>query len=61
VREALRAAGCEWREVGALFRLSGDGSDAPDLRALPGVRLDRRAATLEDAFLHLTGKELREE
>ncbi len=61
VREALRAARCEWREIGALFRLAGDGGDAPDLRELPGVRLDRRAATLEDAFLTLTGKELREE
>jgi lipooligosaccharide transport system ATP-binding protein len=58
VRAALRAAGCEWREIGALFRLTGD---APDLGELPGVRLDRRATTLEDAFLNLTGRELREE
>ena len=49
---------CEWREIGALFRLAGDGSDVPEL---PGVRVHRRATTLEDAFLSLTGKELREE
>ena len=61
VREALRRAGCEWREVGALFRLMGDGADAARLEKIPGVRIDLRPGTLEDVFLSLTGKELREE
>ncbi len=61
VRAALSEAGVSWREVGALFRLAGDGADAPKLDGLPGVRVDLRAATLEDVFMTLTGKELAEE
>jgi lipooligosaccharide transport system ATP-binding protein len=61
VRKALAEAGVEWREVGALFRLAGDGADVPKLDGLPGVRVDLRPATLEDVFLKLTGKGLVEE
>jgi lipooligosaccharide transport system ATP-binding protein len=61
VRAALTEVGLEWREVGALFRLAGDGADASKLESLAGVRVDLRAGTLEDVFLTLTGKELREE
>ena len=59
VRTALAEAGFEWREVGAVFRISGDGT--AKLESIPGVRVDLRAATLEDVYLSLTGKELREE
>ncbi len=61
VRKALSEAGVSWREVGALFRLAGDGADIPSLSHIPGVRIDLRAATLEDVFMGLTGKELAEE
>jgi lipooligosaccharide transport system ATP-binding protein len=61
VRSALTEAGFEWREIGAVFRISGDGAAAAKLESIPGVRLDLRAATLEDVYLSLTGKELREE
>jgi len=61
VRAALSGAGFEWREIGAVFRLAGDGADLGRLPALEGVRVDVRAANLEDVFLTLTGKELREE
>jgi len=61
VRKALREAGHEWREIGAVFRLSGDGAGPERLRELAGVRVDVRPANLEDVFLNLTGKELREE
>jgi len=60
VRAALEAEGLAWREVGAVFRLVGGADLAPRLRALPGVRLEVRRANLEDVFLALTGKELRE-
>ena len=60
-RKALREAGVAWREVGALFRLAGDGADLPKLTGLPGVRVDLRPATLEDVFMSLTGKELVDE
>jgi lipooligosaccharide transport system ATP-binding protein len=61
VRRALMRAGIEWRELGALFRLMGDGAAAKALPQLPGVRVDVRPANLEDVFLALTGRELREE
>ena len=61
VRKALAEAGVAWREVGALFRLAGDGVDVPKLDGLTGVRVDLRPATLEDVFLRLTGKGLVEE
>ncbi len=61
VRKALSEAGVEWREVGALFRLAGDGANVPKLEGLSGVRVDVRSATLEDVFMRLTGKELVDE
>ena len=61
VRKALSEAGAAWREVGALFRLAGDGADAPKLEGLSGVRVDLRPATLEDVFMSLTGKDLAED
>jgi lipooligosaccharide transport system ATP-binding protein len=59
-RAALEDAGCGWREIGAVFRLT-PGSDVSRVRALPGVRVDVRPASLEDVFLTLTGKGLEEE
>ena len=61
VRKALGEAGVEWREVGALFRIAGDGAALPKLEGLSGVRVDLRPATLEDVFMRLTGKELVDE
>ncbi len=61
VRRLLTQAGIEWRELGALFRLTGDATAAKALPQLPGVRVDVRPANLEDVFLALTGRELREE
>ena len=60
VRAGLSEAGCTWREIGAVVRLETE--KVPDaVRALAGVRLDLRPPTLEDVFLNLTGRELREE
>jgi lipooligosaccharide transport system ATP-binding protein len=61
VRTALAAAGLQWSEVGAVFRITGDGTPPATLESIPGVRVDRRAATLEDMYLSLTGKELVDE
>ncbi len=58
VREALLAAGMDWRELGAMFRVLDAEPDLAVLEALPGIRIERRAANLEDVFLRLTGKEL---
>jgi lipooligosaccharide transport system ATP-binding protein len=59
-REVLQAAGCSWREVGAVFRLT-PGCDMARLRERAGLRVDVRPASLEDVFLTLTGKGLEEE
>ncbi len=61
VRKALGEAGVEWREVGALFRLSGGDAAVRKIEGLSGVRVDLRPATLEDVFMRLTGKELVDE
>jgi len=61
VRATLREAGFQWREIGAVFRLDGDGASAESLPGLQGVRIDSRPGNLEDVFLQLTGKELREQ
>ena len=60
VVHALQATGREWREIGAVFRLM-NARELAELRTLPGVKLEVRRAHLEDVFLALTGKELRDE
>ncbi len=61
VRELLRAAGQPFREVGALFRVTGRNGRAPKLPSLEGVRITERGANLEDVFLALAGRGLGEE
>lgn len=61
VRSALADAGLAWREVGAVFRISDDPAAPEKLGRIAGVRLDLRPSTLEDVYLGLTGRELREE
>jgi len=60
VRAALRAAGQPFREVGALFRVTGRDGGPPRLPALQGVTVTERAANLEDVFLTLAGRGLKE-
>jgi len=58
VRQALEQAGLAFREVGALFRVTGRGGYGPALPPLSGVRVTERKANLEDVFLALAGKGL---
>ena len=58
VRDALLAADMGWRELGALFRVLDPEPEMGVLESLPGIRIERRPANLEDVFLRLTGKEL---
>lgn len=60
VRAALQAAGQRFREVGALFRVTGRDGGPPQLPALEGVTVTERAANLEDVFLTLAGRGLKE-
>jgi lipooligosaccharide transport system ATP-binding protein len=64
VREYLTGRDISFREVGALVSLIGVNGDRPDLSGLSeveGVRTSYRAGNLEDVFLSITGRELREE
>lgn len=61
VRCQLDAARLNYREVGALFRVTGSDGAAPALPTLDGVQVTERAANLEDVFLALAGRGLQEE
>ena len=64
VREYLTGRDISFREVGALVSVTGANGDRPDLSGLSdveGVRTSYRAGNLEDVFLAITGRELREE
>ena len=64
VREYLSNREISFREVGALVSVTRVNGDRPDLSGLSdveGVRISYRAGNLEDVFLSITGRELREE
>jgi lipooligosaccharide transport system ATP-binding protein len=63
VLESLRAAGYQCLEVGALITVTSKTGERPELGAtgLDGARVSYRPATLEDVFLALTGREMRDE
>jgi lipooligosaccharide transport system ATP-binding protein len=63
VREYLTGRNITFREVGALVSVTGANGDRPDLSGLAGeegVRTSYRAGNLEDVFLAITGRELRD-
>ena len=63
VLASLRGAGYQCVEVGALINVTSQNGERPDLgpAALNGARVSYRSANLEDVFLALTGRELRDE
>jgi lipooligosaccharide transport system ATP-binding protein len=63
VRDYLDKRKITFREVGALISVTGTEGDRPDLSDLDhvdGVRTSYRLGNLEDVFLTLTGRELRD-
>lgn len=63
VRDYLTEREITYREVGALVSVTGLNGDRPDLSGLSdveGVRTSYRAGNLEDVFLAITGRELRD-
>ena len=63
VRDYLSERDITFREVGALVSVTGVNGDRPDLAGLDkveGVRTTYRAGNLEDVFLAITGRELRD-
>jgi lipooligosaccharide transport system ATP-binding protein len=63
VLASLRGAGYQCVEVGALINVTSQNGERPDPgpAALNGARVSYRSANLEDVFLALTGRELRDE
>jgi hypothetical protein len=64
VRDYLNNRDITFREVGALVSVTGLDGDRPDLSGLDGlegVRTSYRPGNLEDVFLAITGRELRDE
>jgi lipooligosaccharide transport system ATP-binding protein len=64
VRAYLTEKDISFREVGALISVMGVNGDLPDLSGLKdvnGVRTSYRSGNLEDVFLAITGRELRDE
>jgi lipooligosaccharide transport system ATP-binding protein len=63
VRDYLSERDLSFREVGALVSVTGLNGDRPDLSGLEGeegIRTSYRAGNLEDVFLAITGRELRD-
>ena len=63
VRDYLNKHEISFREVGALLSVTGTEGVTPDLSGLDGVagvRTSYRVGNLEDVFLTLTGRELRD-
>lgn len=58
---ALDRAGCAYRALGATVLVPVFAGRDPQLPELPDARLTRRAPTLEDVYLLLTGRALQEE
>jgi lipooligosaccharide transport system ATP-binding protein len=64
VRQFLDDRSISFREVGALVSVTGANGDRPDLsdlKGVEGVRTAYRPGNLEDVFLAITGRELRDE
>lgn len=60
LRKALDATGYPYRELGAVFRVTGRDGESPSLPAFPEARITERPANLEDVFLALAGRGLGE-
>ena len=63
VREYLVKLEINFREVGALISVTEGSGDRPDLTGLldrEGVQISYRPGNLEDVFLSITGRELRD-
>jgi len=61
VVETLRSRGHTVRAVGAILRVTPEDGRRADLSGLGDARISYRQSDLEDVFLALTGRELRDE
>ena len=61
VRAKLEGQEFAYHEIGAMLTVTSTNGNRPDLSGIAGVRVTYRAGNLEDVFLALTGRELRNE
>ncbi|MFW6174576.1 MAG: ABC transporter ATP-binding protein [Chloroflexota bacterium] len=61
VLEQLAETGYGYSEVGAVIVVWGRNGERPELSGIDGARVSYRPANLEDVFLSLTGRELRDD
>ena len=61
LRERLDKTPFKLNEMGAMATITSDNGNRPDVAGIDGVRVTYRAGNLEDVFLALTGRELRDE
>jgi lipooligosaccharide transport system ATP-binding protein len=61
VREQVAGGPYALHEIGAVITITSANGNSPDLSSVIGARVTRRSGNLEDVFLALTGRELRDE
>lgn len=61
LREKLIDTPYRLNEVGAMATITSDNGNRPDIADIDGIRVTYRQGNLEDVFITLTGRELRDE
>lgn len=61
LRDRLAGGPFRLNEVGAMATVASDNGNRPDISDIEGVRVTYRPGNLEDVFMVLTGRELRDE
>lgn len=61
LREKLNGTSYRLHEVGAMATITSENGNRPDISGIEGIRVSYRQGNLEDVFITLTGRELRDE
>lgn len=61
LRERIAGTSFHLNEVGAMATITSNNGKRPDLSGIDGMRVTYRSGNLEDVFITLTGRELRDE
>ncbi len=61
LRDRLTNTNFRLNEVGAMATVTSENGNRPDISGIDGVRVTYRQGNLEDVFITLTGRELRDE
>ncbi len=61
LRERLAGTTFNLHEVGAMATITSDNGKRPEISGIDGIRVNYRSGNLEDVFITLTGRDLRDE